>query len=211
MKSTALFLILLCVFFLISSCGSDSNTSTGTDTSNTKTFSVSGLVLESSSGLFGVSVRLTGNGKDFTEATSSTGRYTFADIPNGAYTVTPTKTDYTFNPPNATVTVNGANATIPDFTATKTVTTFTITGLVLESGSGLSGVSVHLTGNGKDLAESTSSIGGYAFADIPNGTYTIIPTKTDYTFNPPNTTATVNGANATVPDIAATKSTMALK
>jgi fibronectin type 3 domain-containing protein len=39
--------------------------------------------------------------------------------------------------------------------------------------------------------------GNYTFAALANGTYTVTPTNTGYTFSPVNGSATVNGANVT--------------
>src|SRR5215831_2405833 len=48
----------------------------------------------------------------------ASGNYSFANLPNGTYTVTPSRSGYTFTPTSQTVTVNGANASGVNFTAT---------------------------------------------------------------------------------------------
>jgi formylglycine-generating enzyme required for sulfatase activity len=83
---------------------------------------------------------------------------------------------------------------------------YTISGRVLESGAGLSGVAVHLTGSGKDPAAVTSSAGDYKFTNISDGTYTVTPGKTGYTFTPASATVAVNGANTVIPDFTAIRS-----
>jgi len=43
----------------------------------------------------------------------------------------------------------------------------------------------------------TDSLGNYVFSGLTNGTYTITPSKSGYTFTPSNWTVTINGANQT--------------
>src|SRR5439155_18540885 len=45
------------------------------------------------------------------------GNYSFSNLANGSYTVTPTKSGYTFSPPSQSVTINAANLTGVNFTA----------------------------------------------------------------------------------------------
>jgi hypothetical protein len=77
------------------------------------TFTISGTVRLNGQGLAGVTV------SDGTRSatTGSTGAYTIAGVPNGTYTVTPTRGGYTFSPSTLSVTVSGANRTGRDFTA----------------------------------------------------------------------------------------------
>ena len=39
--------------------------------------------------------------------------------------------------------------------------------------------------------------GNYSFTGLANGSYTVTPSKTGYTFSPANQSVTVNGANVT--------------
>jgi fibronectin type 3 domain-containing protein len=50
----------------------------------------------------------------------------------------------------------------------------------------------------------TDSSGNYSFASLTNGTYTVTPTDTGYTFSPINQSVTVNGANQTGVNFTAT-------
>lgn len=86
--------------------------------------------------------------------------------------------------------------------------TYTLSGRILENGSGLTGVTVSIAGTNVNGSTTTNSSGEYYFTDIPNGTYTLTASKSEYTFTPSSVTLTVNGANATVSDIAATKLTI---
>jgi len=52
--------------------------------------------------------------------TDGSGNYTFDNLANGSYTITPSKTGFTFIPTDNTQTVSGADITGVDFTATAT-------------------------------------------------------------------------------------------
>jgi len=159
------------------------------------TYSISGQVTYNGSGLSGVTVSLTGAASN-SKTTDVNGNYTFDGLQNGLYTITPSKTGYSFTPASPQVTINNANAT-QNFTASLIPpSTYSITGQVTYNGSGLSGVTITLTGAG-----STSTItnlnGNYTFAGAQNGSYTVTPSMTGYTFTPASKAVTVNGANIT--------------
>lgn len=172
------------------------------------TYSLTGKVLENSSGLSGVSVHLTGAGRDTTATADSTGAYTFTGLANGTYTLTPSKNGYTFSSSNKTVTLYNANVFAPDIIANSSTPVYTITGRILESGSGISGISVRLIGEGMDVTAVTDFTGAYTFTGIPNGMYTLTPFKSGYVFTPPSQTATVMNAYASASDIIAAKSSI---
>ncbi len=85
----------------------------GTTTGHT----VSGAVKTSAgAGISGVTVALTStNSTPATATTGADGSYSFANVADGAYFVTPVKTNYLFNPVYSNVTVSGANQTGFDF------------------------------------------------------------------------------------------------
>jgi hypothetical protein len=105
--------------------------------------------------------------------------------------VTPAKSGYSFSPTSVAVTVNGANATAGAMAAT--AETWTITGGVGASGSG---ATIALTGTSTATTTASAS-GAYTFSGLANGTYTVTPSLSGYTFNPASVGVTVNGANAT--------------
>jgi len=60
---------------------------------------------------------------------------------------------------------------------------YTISGTTVDSaGNGISGASVTLTGDNRNLTVSSGSDGAFVFSDIENGSYTITPSKSGYTF-----------------------------
>lgn len=51
-------------------------------------------------------------------------------------------------------------------------------------GSAIKDVSLNLIKGGKTVSTTTTSAWYYVFNDIPNGTYTVVPSKSGYTFSP---------------------------
>ncbi|MBS2024077.1 MAG: hypothetical protein JST92_16870, partial [Deltaproteobacteria bacterium] len=78
------------------------------------TYSVSGTITASGSGLSGVTVSTGGA----SATTNSSGAYTISGLANGTYTLTPSLSGYTFSPATLSVTVNGANVSGENFTGT---------------------------------------------------------------------------------------------
>lgn len=162
---------------------------TGTSTA---VWSISGA-LSPSSGGSGALVTLSGSANATTTADAS-GIYSFANLLNGSYTVTPSQPGYTFSPPNQPVAINSANATGVNFTATSTGS-WSLTGTITPASVG-SGAVVALSGTATATATADGS-GNYSFTSLANGAYTLTPSKSGYTFSPPNQNVTINGANAT--------------
>jgi len=200
------FAVLLAIIIAVSCSKSSSPTSP----SEEESYTVTGVVREGNSGLAGVSVLITGKGVNQTATTDSNGAYTFQNLANGTYTITPSKSDYTFKPASATVTISGSNKTDEIFMATKAGSGYTISGVIQESNSGLAGVSVRVTGNGVDQTAITDSNGAYTFGGLANGNYTITPSKSDYTFNPVSIAVTMSGSGRVVETIIATKAGYAI-
>lgn len=88
-------------------------------------YSISGTVIVSGSGLSGVSMTLTGTSLA-TVTTDTSGNYTFSGLSNGNYTVTPSKAGYAFAPTSIAVTISGANQEDKNFTATATGATCSV-------------------------------------------------------------------------------------
>jgi len=76
------------------------------------------------------------------------------------------------------------------------VSQYSISGNVTLSGSGLTGVTITLSGDSAD-STTTDSSGNYSFTGLSNGTYTVTPSKSGYTFTPSSRAATISGANQT--------------
>jgi hypothetical protein len=158
-------------------------------TPTANTFSISG-----SAGLQGVTMTL--SGASSAGATSdANGNYTFGNLANGTYTIAPALSGYTFTPSSLVITVSGANITAANFTATsQSGTLYSITGTVTASGLLLPGVTMTLSGANSG-AYTTGTNGMYGFALLANGSYTVTPTLSGYTFNPASSVITISGAN----------------
>jgi acid phosphatase len=72
---------------------------------------------------------------------------------------------------------------------------FSISGTI-NPATGGSGATLTL-GGAASATTTADSLGSYTFVGIPNGTYTIVPSHTGFTFTPSSQTATVSGANVT--------------
>ena len=81
--------------------------------------------------------------------------------------------------------------------------TYSISGQVASTGSGLSGVTMALTGASSATAITDAS-GNYSFTGLDNGSYTITPSRTGFTFSPTNSPRTVSGADITAVNFAST-------
>jgi hypothetical protein len=84
-------------------------------TSNVQTFSISGSITPVSFGS-GATVTLSGAGTAVVTADAD-GNFTFPDLANGSYTVTPSRTGFNFTPANHGATVNGADVSGVDFSS----------------------------------------------------------------------------------------------
>jgi hypothetical protein len=157
------------------------------------TYSISGQVTSNGSGLSGVAVALSG-ASSATAITGASGNYAFTGLANGSYTVTPSKTGFTFNPASSPQSVGGANIPGVSFVATQVQAAYSVSGQVTSNGSGLSGVTVALSG-ASSATTITGASGNYAFTGLYNGSYTITPSRTGFTFNPASSPQTVSGAN----------------
>ena len=154
------------------------------------TYTISGSI--SGAGGNGATVTLSGAASASTTANSS-GNYTFSGLANGTYAVTPAQTGYTFSPSSQAATINGANVTGVNFTATSVGTTYTISGTISPSAGG-SGATVILSGAAGATTTANSS-GVYSFTALGNGSYTVTPSNSGYSYTPTNQAVTINGAS----------------
>ncbi len=82
--------------------------------------------------------------------------------------------------------------------------TYSISGqTTLDNGSGLSSVTMTLTG-ASSATTTTDNTGNYIFIGLDNGSYTITPSRTGFTFNPASSPQTVSGADNTGVNFTAT-------
>ena len=157
------------------------------------TYSITGMVTTATgAAASGVTLTLTGSAGG-SQTSDASGAYTFSSLAAGTYTVTPTLAGYTFAPASAQVTITTANQTATTFVATAVVqATYTLTGSV--SGAVGSGVTVNLTG-ATTASTTTAANGTYSFSGLADGSYTVTPSLTGYSFAPVSSSVTINGAN----------------
>jgi hypothetical protein len=160
------------------------------------TYSVSGSIAPAASGS-GSTVTLTqGTTTVATTTADASGNFTFSGIANGGYTVAPSKSGFAFSPSTQAVTVASANVAAVNFTISA-ASIYSVSGLITPAATG-SGATVALTQGTTTIATTTTDASGnYTFANLANGSYTVAPTKTGYTFSPANRAVTIAGANVT--------------
>lgn len=81
-------------------------------------------------------------------------------------------------------------------------TTYSILGQVTANGTGLSGVTITLSGNSSGTT-TTDNNGDYSFTGLSNGSYAVIPSLTGYTFDPTSRDVTTSGADVSGVDFTA--------
>ena len=135
--------------------------------------------------------------------TNASGAWSVSGLINAMYLVTATKGTYSFYPAASPVTVNFANVTNVNFQAG-----WAIAFQVTLGGVGLTGVSMTTAGPPAQTVVTDSS-GSGQFTGLPNGTYTITPSKPGYTFSPPSYSVTISGGNSNLKTFTATFTGMA--
>jgi hypothetical protein len=159
-------------------------------TRTTATWAISGTITPLPGGS-GVTVTLNTT-PTRTITTDTSGAYSFTGLANGSYTVTPSKTGFTFSPESQAPTINNGNAAGINFTA-NAVPTWAISGTITPLPGG-SGVTVTLNTT-PTRTITTDSSGAYSFTGLANGSYTVTPSETGFTFSPINRSVTVNNGN----------------
>jgi hypothetical protein len=176
------------IFFLmlfVIACSSSNDTAPAT-------YSISGAVTGATpADVTGVTINLTGAATAST-TTDASGTFSITGLSDGAYTVTPVKAGYIFNPVSLVASVSGASVTGINFVATATgASTYSISGKV--TGDVLKDVTITLRG-GTNGTATTDASGNYSFSNIVNGSYTVTPSRTGYTFTPANLNIPLSGA-----------------
>ncbi len=164
------------------------------------TWGITGNISPSSIGA-GAAVTLSGASAASTVADSS-GNYSFANLANGNYAVTPSAGGVSFSPTVAAVKVSGANSPGVNFTAAVAPTTYGLAGTITPANVG-AGATVTISG---PISASTSvdASGYYSFGGLPAGTYTVTPTSSTATFSPTGQGVTITNASQTTVNFTAT-------
>jgi hypothetical protein len=140
--------------------------------------------------LSGSSLTLTlPGGGTATTTPDASGNYSFGNLSNGSYTVTPSKAGQTFTPASQNVTIAGSNVIGVNFA----MQTWSISGNL---GAVSSGSTVTLSGSASASTTANAS-GNYSFGSLANGSYSVTPSKAGQTFSPASQNVTVAGSNVT--------------
>ncbi|MBI4337613.1 MAG: carboxypeptidase regulatory-like domain-containing protein [Chloroflexi bacterium] len=126
--------------------------------------------------LEGVTVTLTGP-VTRKAMTDPAGKYSFAGVPNGTYSITPSLAGYTFTPASRAVTVGTGAVPAQDFAAARVAGIFVISGAVVSSrkaAAGIPRVIVTLSG-AANRSVVTNAEGRFYFTGLVNGNYTVTP------------------------------------
>ncbi|HYY59341.1 MAG TPA: carboxypeptidase regulatory-like domain-containing protein, partial [Pyrinomonadaceae bacterium] len=146
-------------------------------------YKISGRVTDANgAALANTYVTLSGSKSDLV-LTNNLGDYSFLNLrSDGKYTVTPSKMHYSFTPPSRSFNGLPGNQTL-NFTGTPLK--YVLGGRILDSnGVGISGVTVELDGTIKGITR-TDSTGAYRFKNLnAGGSYSLKPSKTNYSFFP---------------------------
>ncbi len=140
------------------------------------------------------------------ELNSTAGMMKIAEVTSTSYTDTLVSPNITYYysvlPLASSNSCFGAMAAVKNATPTGGgTTTYSISGTV--SGATASGVTINLTGTAT-ATTTTATDGTYSFSGLANGSYTVTPSKTGYTFSPTSASVTISGANQTGKNFTAT-------
>ncbi len=143
------------------------------------TYSMSGGIGESSgTPIPDVTVRVTGPVSK-SATTNTSGYYSIASLPNGTYTVTPSKSGVTFSPSSRSVTISGADARNVNWSLPSTSARLEVT-VEDSQGAKVQGARVYVT-SGNTWSGYSDATGYVPFPSLPtNDYYSIRATKSGY-------------------------------
>ncbi|MDH4101589.1 MAG: carboxypeptidase regulatory-like domain-containing protein, partial [Nitrospirota bacterium] len=222
MKRPAIFLyinLLIIIFAFVASCGNGSSpvetastpekgnfsamSSTAQKSVTSSGFKITGRIKYGAEGLYGAQVDLTGD-ISAKALTNSSGEFSFDGLPNGRYTLTPSKTGFTFNALNAVATVDNADISSMIFVASAYEETgHSLSGSITSDNAPLTGVSIKLGGAASAvLNNNIDATAGYAIEGLADGTYSLTPSKPGYVFFPASVAVFVKGRDISGIDFA---------
>jgi hypothetical protein len=142
------------------------------------TYTISGNISPSAGGS-GATISLSGAATG-TSSADANGNFSFTQLTNGTYTVTPAKNGFIFTPPSQTVSVSGADVGSVDFTASAQTSSITMDAKVSADGTSAS-----------------SSIGAPPFNTAANNELLLAFIATDYLSGANTTVKSVSGGGLT--------------
>lgn len=183
----------LLLFSFLSACGGGGGVSSEDQPNDPVAYSISGRV----NGAISQSVPIAFSGAVSANVlTDQDGNYAVSGLPNGSYTITPSKAGYTFTPSRSIV-INAADSTGNDFTAEAVL--YQVVGTV--SGAVAGDVEIAVNGTTERGSAFSASIvtsgASFSVPNVPNGHYTVIPAKPGYAFSPASLAVTINASDVT--------------
>ncbi|VXB98595.1 Glycoside hydrolase [Flavobacterium sp. 9AF] len=180
------------------------NTTFSTNVNPPATVNIALLFKDNSNNpISGVTTVLTKSGTTttVTQVSDANGNVQFPNTAtNAGYVITYTKNTYNFTPQTTTI-ANGSLSANTSYTivgSNQTNPTYSISGSVKNGVTGLSGITVTLTGNGSTTSTTTNSSGNYSFANVVGGqNYTIAASNVGQTFLPSSASFSNLNANKT--------------
>ena len=156
---------------------------------SSNTYKISGVV--NGAGGAGATISITGT-ESLATTTDASGNYVVDGLPNGTYTVVPSKSGVSFAPSSQQVIINETSQTGVNFTAT-VVNPQTISGTIV--GPGSTGATLTLSG-AANAVKTADSNGNYSFTGLLNGSYTVQPSAPYTIFTPAAQQVVLNGSSA---------------
>lgn len=179
-------------------CGGDDSPTTS------QIGSISGKVIEDSSGTGLSGATVTTNPPTSAATTGPNGNYLIQNVPSGSYTVTAGKTGY--QSASVSVSVSPGTGASADIVISYNYTTGTITGTIVEDSSGATVSGVNITTSPATNAATTDQSGSFTLSNVTPGSYKVEASKYGYRF----TTADVmvNAGRITTVNITLSKSNL---
>ncbi|AOC96124.1 Chitinase A1 precursor [Flavobacterium anhuiense] len=173
------------------------------------TYTVSGTVLDGTTGVSGVTISAVSGSTTLTAVSNASGAYSVAGLTAGLnFTVTAAKSGFSYTPASTVYNAIDANKTL-NFTQGAAVVTYTVSGTVLNGTTPVSGVTVTASSTAGNVTATTNSIGAYSLTLASVGNYTVTAALTGQTFTPASTVYSNLNANKTLnftQDVATTTS-----
>ncbi|KQO24800.1 glycoside hydrolase [Flavobacterium sp. Leaf82] len=162
------------------------------------TYTVSGTVLNGTTGVSGVTVTATSGTTVLTAVSNASGVYSVAGLGAGLnFTVTAAKSGFSYTPASTVYNAIDANKTL-NFTQGPPVVNYTVSGTVLNNTTPVSGVTVTASFTGGSYAAVTNASGAYSLSLPSGGNYTVTAALTGQTYTPASTVYTNLTANKTL-------------
>lgn len=162
-------------------------------------YTVSGTVLNGTTGVSGVTVTATSGSTVLTAISNASGVYSVAGLTAGLnFTVTAAKTGFSYTPTSTVYNAIDANKTL-NFAQGAPIVYYTVSGTVLNGTTPVSGVTVTATSTTGTFTATTNSSGVYSIANLPaGGNYTVTAALVGQSYTPASTVYTNLTANKTL-------------